>query len=59
MALFVLFFCFFSYFCLVESIGCKGDGKLFYVQKGALDEKEGVKEKNECRSAGLKVCCNI
>lgn len=42
--LFILFY-FFSYFCLVKSIGCKGAGKLFYVQKEDIDEKKGIKEK--------------
>ena len=37
----------------MESINYKGAGKLFYVQKDALDEKEGVTEKNVLL-AGLK-----
>lgn len=37
----------------MESINCKGAGKLFYIQKDALDEKEGITEKNVLL-AGLK-----
>lgn len=44
LSLFLYFLLLFQLFWSVESIGCKGSGKWFYMQKDALDEKEGVKE---------------
>lgn len=48
------FYFFFQLFCLVESIGCKETGNLFYVQDNALDEKERVMKK-KVLLAGLKM----
>lgn len=48
------FYFFFQLFCLVESIGCKETGNLFYVQDNTLDEKERVMKK-KVLLAGLKM----